>query len=126
MNHEPHPALPLLEILKADLEALQEVLLSLYPPLGCAPSRNPHSEEEAYANGVFYQLDTLAAFLGDYTESIARAQGRTATNPRTNLGRCFRCQRNFNPIDLVMVVKRYTFLQAVDTRHRLIRNFRRR
>ena len=26
----------------------------------------------------------------------------TATNPKTNLGRCFECQKNFNPIDLVM------------------------
>jgi len=29
----------------------------------------------------------------------------TATNPRTNLGRRFRCLRNFNPIDLVMAEK---------------------
>jgi hypothetical protein len=34
-------------------------------------------------------------------------------NPRTNLGRCFRCQRNFNPIDLVMVVWNCDFLTAV-------------
>jgi hypothetical protein len=37
----------------------------------------------------------------------------TATNPRTNLARCFRCARNFNPIDLVMVVRNCPFLQAV-------------
>ena len=37
----------------------------------------------------------------------------TAVNPDTNLARCFRCQRNFNPIDLVMTVKRYSFIQAV-------------
>jgi DNA primase len=37
----------------------------------------------------------------------------TAANPRTNLARCFRCQRNFNPIDIVMTVKRYSFMQAV-------------
>jgi DNA primase len=37
----------------------------------------------------------------------------TATNPRTNLARCFRCQRNFNPIDFVIVVHRCDFLQAV-------------
>ena len=37
----------------------------------------------------------------------------TAVNLATNLARCFRCQRNFNPIDLVMTVKRYSFLQAV-------------
>lgn len=37
----------------------------------------------------------------------------TATNPRTNLARCFRCERNLNPIDLVMVVERRSFLSAV-------------
>jgi len=37
----------------------------------------------------------------------------TAVNVNTNLARCFRCQRNFNPIDLVMTVKRYSFIQAV-------------
>jgi len=37
----------------------------------------------------------------------------TAVNPATNLARCFRCQRNFNPIDMVMTVKRYSFMQAV-------------
>jgi DNA primase len=37
----------------------------------------------------------------------------TAVNPETNLARCFRCQRNFNPIDIVMTVKRYSFMQAV-------------
>ena len=37
----------------------------------------------------------------------------TATNPRTNLARCFRCRRNFNPIDLVMVVLGSSFLDAV-------------
>ncbi len=37
----------------------------------------------------------------------------TATNPRTNLGRCFRCEKNFNPIDLVMIVEKLPFLEAV-------------
>ena len=38
----------------------------------------------------------------------------TATNPRTNLGRCFRCRRNFNPIDLVMAVRTSSFLDSVE------------
>jgi hypothetical protein len=37
----------------------------------------------------------------------------TAVNLDTNLARCFRCQRNFNPIDMVMTVKRYSFMQTV-------------
>lgn len=37
----------------------------------------------------------------------------TATNPKTNLARCFRCKRNFNPIDIVMLVQGCSFLEAV-------------
>jgi len=38
----------------------------------------------------------------------------TATNPRTNLARCFRCARNFNPIDIVMLVKAISFRDTVE------------
>ena len=37
----------------------------------------------------------------------------TAVKPSTNLARCFRCQKNFNTIDLVMIVKQTDFLNAV-------------
>jgi len=37
----------------------------------------------------------------------------TAVNPRTNLARCFGCRRNYNTIDLVMIVDRARFLDAV-------------
>ena len=37
----------------------------------------------------------------------------TATNPKTNLARCFRCQRNFNAIDMVMLVQGAGFVEAV-------------
>jgi hypothetical protein len=40
------------------------------------------------------------------------AEFNTATNEKTNLARCFRCERNFNPIDMVMAVKRCSFLDA--------------
>jgi len=39
---------------------------------------------------------------------------QTATNPSTNLARCFRCDKNFNPIDLVMVVKGIGFVESVN------------
>lgn len=45
----------------------------------------------------------------------------TATKPTTNLGRCFRCQRNFNTIDLVLVVERCEFLEAVAWLEKLLR-----
>jgi DNA primase len=37
----------------------------------------------------------------------------TACNPKTNLARCFRCEQNFNTIDLTMLVKRMPFKEAV-------------
>jgi DNA primase len=37
----------------------------------------------------------------------------TATNQNTNLARCFSCQRNFNNIDLVMLVRNTSFADAV-------------
>ena len=37
----------------------------------------------------------------------------TATNHKTNLARCFDCQKNFNPIDLVMTVAKCNFVDAV-------------
>ena len=37
----------------------------------------------------------------------------TAVNPTTNLGRCFSCQTNYNCIDIVMIVKKYNFKEAV-------------
>ena len=45
----------------------------------------------------------------------------TATNPATNLARCFRCKENYNPIDLVMRVRRSSFLQAVQYLDSLLR-----
>ncbi len=37
----------------------------------------------------------------------------TAVNPATNLGRCFRCERNFNPIDFVIEVQACDFREAI-------------
>ncbi|MFN2245882.1 MAG: CHC2 zinc finger domain-containing protein [Candidatus Promineifilaceae bacterium] len=39
---------------------------------------------------------------------------QTATNAATNLARCFVCERNFNPIDLVMIVKKLGFIDSVN------------
>ena len=41
------------------------------------------------------------------------SESLTAINPRTNLGRCFRCETNLNPIDLVMLINDYDFVTAV-------------
>jgi len=37
----------------------------------------------------------------------------TAINPKNNLGRCFRCEENFNGIDLVMLLEGMKFVEAV-------------
>lgn len=36
----------------------------------------------------------------------------TAINPPANLARCFHCETNFNPIDMVMAVKNTSFVEA--------------
>jgi hypothetical protein len=38
----------------------------------------------------------------------------TGLHPKENLGRCFRCQKNFNPIDLVAAHRGDGFRTAVD------------
>ncbi len=38
---------------------------------------------------------------------------RSAVNPRTNLGRCFYCDTNFNPIEITMAVRDCDFVPAV-------------
>ena len=37
----------------------------------------------------------------------------TAVNSKTNLARCFRCKKNFNTIDLVMLVKKMDFVNTI-------------
>ncbi len=38
---------------------------------------------------------------------------QTATKTETNLARCFRCERNFNTIDLVLICQHFTFVDAI-------------
>ena len=40
-------------------------------------------------------------------------QFNTATRKKTNLARCFSCQRNFNTIDLVIYSKKVNFVPSV-------------
>jgi len=39
---------------------------------------------------------------------------RTATHAKTNLARCFRCEKNFNTIDMVMVCRDLSFVESVE------------
>jgi len=40
-------------------------------------------------------------------------QFNTAVKPETNLARCFRCEQNFNTIDLVMIIRKLDFVESV-------------
>lgn len=40
-------------------------------------------------------------------------QFNTAVNLKTNLARCFRCEQNFNTIDLVIITRKLDFVQSV-------------
>ena len=40
------------------------------------------------------------------------SESQTSVNPKTNLARCFRCERNWNPIDFTMDAGRMDFLEA--------------
>lgn len=45
---------------------------------------------------------------------------QTAVNPSTNLARCFRCEKNFNSIEIVMQVRGYGFKDSVQFLKNLI------
>lgn len=45
----------------------------------------------------------------------------TATNPKTNLARCFRCGVNFNPIEMVMAAEGCSFVDSVKILKPLLR-----
>lgn len=48
---------------------------------------------------------------------------QTATNPKTNLARCFRCERNFNPIDMVIICKGVRFVEGVKYLKTILNNW---
>jgi len=53
-------------------------------------------------------------FKGIWRFRCPLCQGfHTAIAKKTNLARCFDCQKNFNTIDLVIFTKQYNFIPAV-------------
>ena len=71
---------------------------------------------EVTIDAVFRELGIPTKLREGYLRFLCPLCGEfnTATNPRTNLARCFRCKRNYNPIDLTMIVARISFLEAVE------------
>jgi DNA primase len=78
---------------------------------------------------IRHVIETLLAIPSETIEGVFRfrcplcAGRHTAVNPETNLSRCFHCGRNFNAIDLCMIVKHMPFVDSVkfliDHRRRL-------
>lgn len=80
------------------------------------------AEEELYHirnNISIYRLIIALSIPFKVEEEIFRFlcplcnNGHTATNPKNNLARCFDCQKNFNTIDLTMLVRKTGFVDSV-------------
>lgn len=80
-----------------------------------APQHLRRLRNEVDIAGVIHDLEIPTRKRGGWLRFLCPLCGEfdTATSPTTNLARCFRCRRNFNPIDLVMIERRVSFLQAV-------------
>ena len=57
----------------------------------------------------YKEVDGILRFLCPWCHEF-----NTAIHPRENLGRCFRCRRNFNPIDLVIAYQACDFREAIN------------
>ena len=68
---------------------------------------------------IRYVIETLLTIPSETVEGVFRFRcpfcvGRdTAVKDETNLSRCFHCGKNFNAIDLCMLVKRMNFVESV-------------
>jgi len=49
-------------------------------------------------------------------------ESESDVNPKTNLGRCFHCEQNFNPIEFTMAVEVVEFVEAVEFLKPLLRD----
>lgn len=69
---------------------------------------------------IAHVIQNVLDIHAKYSEGFLRflcpecGECNTAVNPNTNLARCFRCKINYNPIELVMAVRRCSFLDAVE------------
>lgn len=64
---------------------------------------------------LFRQLGWPHKRVGDQLRFVCPVctESQSSINPATNLARCFRCQRNWNPIDFTMTVTNCEFLEAI-------------
>ena len=68
---------------------------------------------------IKYVLEQLCGICGKQVEGVYRFvcpcchEMQTGIHPKENLVRCFRCRRNFNPLELVMQARSCSFVVAV-------------
>lgn len=68
---------------------------------------------------IRHVIETLLAIDSETVDGVFRfrcplcAGRNTAVNPKTNLSRCFHCGKNFNAIDLCMIVRHISFVDSV-------------
>jgi hypothetical protein len=68
---------------------------------------------------IRHVIETLLAMDSETVDGVFRfrcplcAGRNTAVNPKTNLSRCFHCGKNFNAIDLYMIVSHRSFVDSV-------------
>jgi len=81
------------------------------------------SDEELYnvrnRIPIRHVIENLLAIPSEMVHGVFRfrcplcAGRHTAINPETNLSRCFDCEKNFNTIELCVLVRRTDFVQSV-------------
>jgi len=68
---------------------------------------------------IRHVIETLLAIPSETVEAVFRFRcplcsgWHTAVKPETNLSRCFDCSKNFNAIDLCMIVRHMNFVESV-------------
>jgi hypothetical protein len=68
---------------------------------------------------IDFLIENILIIPSKFTEGYFRflcplcSEFNTATSHKTNLARCFRCQEQFNTIELVMACKQSTFVESV-------------
>ncbi len=84
--------------------------------------RQKFTQQELYELRNFIPINELISELNilcKYSEGYFRflcplcSEFQTSTKIETNLARCFRCERNFNTIDLVLICRRLSFVDSV-------------
>lgn len=69
---------------------------------------------------IRYVIESLLGISSETVEGLFRfrcplcAGYHTAIKPDTNLSRCFQCAKNFNAIDLCMLVRHTNFVESVN------------